>query len=70
MFSEACPLDRWPDIPSTYVVMTDDRSVNPAWSRRIANGRLGATLVELPGGHSPFYSCPDELVDVLLGVTR
>jgi pimeloyl-ACP methyl ester carboxylesterase len=65
MFVEACPLERWPDIASTYVVMTGDRSVNPAWSRRIARGRLGAMLVELPGGHSPFYGRPDELVDVL-----
>lgn len=69
MFVELCPLERWPDIPSTYVVMSEDRSVNPVWSRRIATTRLGATLAELPGGHSPFYGRPDELVDVLDGVT-
>ena len=70
MFTEPCPLDAWPDIPSTYVVMTEDRSVNPAWSRRVAQGRLGSALVELPGGHSPFYGYPDQLVAVLDAIAR
>lgn len=30
------PLTFWPDVPATYIVMTDDHSVNPAWSRRYA----------------------------------
>jgi pimeloyl-ACP methyl ester carboxylesterase len=68
MFTELCPLPTWPAIASTYVLMTEDRSVNPDWSRRVAQGRLGATLVELPGGHSPFYGHPDALVAVLQAV--
>lgn len=50
---------------STYIVCTDDQMVDPAWSRRVARDRLGAALIELPGGHSPFYSRPSELADVL-----
>jgi pimeloyl-ACP methyl ester carboxylesterase len=65
VFSETCPIDRWPQAPSTYIVMTDDRAVNPAWSRRVARERLRAELIELPGGHSPFYSRPQELAEVL-----
>ena len=64
-FVEPCPIDTWPDVPATYILMTDDRSVNPEWSRAVARGRLGADLVELPGGHSPFYGRPAELADVL-----
>jgi hypothetical protein len=30
--------------------------------------RVGAELIELPGDHSPFYSRPAVLADVLLGL--
>ena len=45
--------------------MTDDRAVGPQWSRRVAKDRLGADLIELAGSHSPFYSRPVELAEVL-----
>ncbi|MET0699984.1 MAG: alpha/beta hydrolase, partial [Mycobacterium sp.] len=51
--------------PSTYVLCTGDQMVNPDWSRAVATERLGAPIVELPGGHSPFYSRPAALADVL-----
>lgn len=65
VFTEPCPIDEWPDVRSTYILMTDDRAVGPTWSRRAAE-RIGADLVELPGGHSPFYARPAELADVLV----
>jgi pimeloyl-ACP methyl ester carboxylesterase len=61
------PLDALPSAPRTYVVCTEDRIVNPDWSRRVARGRLGAELIELPGSHSPFLSRPDALAAVLCG---
>jgi pimeloyl-ACP methyl ester carboxylesterase len=60
-----CPLDAFPAIPATYVVCSEDRLVNPDWSRRVARERLNADLVELPGSHSPFLSRPAELAEVL-----
>lgn len=60
-----CGLERLPSVPSTYVVCTEDRIVNPKRSRRVAHDRLGAELVELPGSHSPFLSRPGELAGVL-----
>lgn len=63
--TERCTFDRLPSVPVTYVVCAEDRMVDPAWSRRVATGRLGAELVELPGGHSPFYSRPAALADAL-----
>jgi pimeloyl-ACP methyl ester carboxylesterase len=60
-----CPLDAFPSAPRRYVVCSEDRIVNPEWSRRVATGRLGAELVELPGSHSPFLSRPKALADVL-----
>jgi pimeloyl-ACP methyl ester carboxylesterase len=69
VFTEPCPLDAWPDVPSTYIVMHDDRAVGPAWSRRAAAG-IGADLIEIDGGHSPFYSRPAELADVLASLVQ
>lgn len=68
VYQERCPIERWPDVPSTYILMKDDRSVGQTWSRRAA-ARIGADLVEMPGGHSPFYACPGELADVLVALS-
>jgi hypothetical protein len=56
-----------PSVSCTSVVCDEDLVVNPAWSRRIAR-RIGADVVELPGGHSPMLSRPSAVADVLLGV--
>lgn len=40
VFTEACPIDTWPDVASTYVLMTEDGSVEPAW---VTTNRGGAT---------------------------
>jgi pimeloyl-ACP methyl ester carboxylesterase len=61
------PLAEFPAVPTTYVVCSDDQILRPEWSSKTAE-RLGAKLVELPGGHSPFYSRPSVLADVLLGL--
>lgn len=59
-------LTEHPSVPTTYVVCSDDQILRPGWSRRTARERLGAELIELPGDHSPFYSRPSELAEVLL----
>jgi pimeloyl-ACP methyl ester carboxylesterase len=64
-FAEPCPLDVWPDVPSRYILMSEDRAVSPDWSRRVARERLCVEPIELAGSHSPFYSRPAELVDLL-----
>jgi pimeloyl-ACP methyl ester carboxylesterase len=64
------PLAEFPSVSSTYIVCTDDQMVPCEWSRRVATSRLGANLVELPGSHSPFFSRPDALAEVLLGISR
>lgn len=62
---ETSPMSAWPDIPSTYILCTGDRTVNPDWSRRAAKEWLGADVIELEGGHSPFLARPAELAGVL-----
>ncbi len=63
-----CPLTDFPDVPSTYIACGEDRLVRPAWSRWVAEQRLDADFIELPGSHSPFLSRPDHLASVLDGL--
>jgi pimeloyl-ACP methyl ester carboxylesterase len=53
------------EIPSTYVVGAQDRTIRPEWSRREAERRLGADVVEIAAGHCPHVSRPTELADIL-----
>ncbi len=67
---EASPLARWPRIPMTYALCTEDRITNPDWSRRAVPERLGVAPIELPGGHSPFLSRPGRVAELLLSVAE
>lgn len=69
VLTERCPIDHWPETRSTYVLMRDDRAVGASWARRNAVGRIGARVIELDGGHSPFFACPAELSAVLLSLS-
>jgi pimeloyl-ACP methyl ester carboxylesterase len=64
-YAVPCQLDELPAVPRTYVACSEDRLVNPDWSRRVATGRLGAELVELQSSHSPFLSRPREVAEIL-----
>ncbi len=67
---ERYPLEQWPDAPSSYIVCTEDRTICPAWSRRIAKSQLGVDALELPGGHCPYISRPTGLAEMLLRIER
>jgi pimeloyl-ACP methyl ester carboxylesterase len=69
LYQERCPLVVFPSVPSTSIVCTDDRVIQPAWPRRVATDRLHAQVVELPGGHCPHVSRPAVLADVLTATT-
>jgi pimeloyl-ACP methyl ester carboxylesterase len=62
---ESSPLGGWPDVPTSYILCTEDLMVGPAWSRRVAAEELGVIPIELPGSHSPMMSRPGALADVL-----
>jgi pimeloyl-ACP methyl ester carboxylesterase len=65
-FDEPCPLERFPDVPATYVLMREDRMILPEWSRRAAPARLGLEPVEIGGGHSPMLADPEGLTALLV----
>ena len=62
-----CSLTEHPSVSCTFVVCSEDRIVNPDWSKRIARD-IGAEVVELPGSHSPLLSRPQAVADVLLRI--
>jgi pimeloyl-ACP methyl ester carboxylesterase len=63
--NQTWPLAAFPDAPVTSVVCADDRAVDPAWCRYVAEHWLGVEPIELPGGHSPFLARPGELARLL-----
>lgn len=65
IMSERYPLDQWPQMPASYIVCSQDRTIQPAWSRRIARERLCVEPFELSAGHCPYISMPKELAELL-----
>ncbi len=41
-----------------------DAAIDPGWQIRTARSH-GARVIELDAGHSPFFTQPDELADIL-----
>lgn len=68
-FVETCPVERWPQTPATYILMRDDRAVSTSWVRWHAVHRIGATVLELDGGHSPFFAQPVRLARALIAAS-
>lgn len=62
------PLERWPEVASSYILCIDDKPIAADWARRTARERLGVEAIELPGGHSPMLARPGELAEVLAGL--
>lgn len=59
------PLDRWPDVPTRYLVCRDDRFHPPEWARGMVRDRLGFDADEIDGSHSVYLSRPVELAERL-----
>jgi pimeloyl-ACP methyl ester carboxylesterase len=54
----------WKDRPNLYVVTTEDRAIPRETQQHMAE-RIGARVVKLPTGHSPFYAKPEALANVI-----
>ena len=68
-FAMAFPRVAWHEVPSTYVVCTDDRSLTPDAQRVWAKERA-TDHVELPFDHCPQVSHPREIAELLAGIAR
>jgi pimeloyl-ACP methyl ester carboxylesterase len=65
---EPCPLRAWPQVPSSYIMCADDRTITPEWQRKAARELLGVEPIELPGGHCPHVSRPEAIADALMRI--
>jgi pimeloyl-ACP methyl ester carboxylesterase len=59
------PMPAWPDLPTTFVLCTEDRFFPPAFMRRVVAERLGIEPVELAAGHCAALSQPVALAEIL-----
>jgi pimeloyl-ACP methyl ester carboxylesterase len=64
---EPWPLDAWPNVPTRFVLCTDDRSFPADFFRRLAAERLNVIPDEIAAGHCVALSRPKELADILEG---
>lgn len=65
VYNSPWPLASWPDIPTRFVMGSEDRVFPPDFMRRIASERLGVTPDEIEAGHCVALSRPTELADLL-----
>jgi pimeloyl-ACP methyl ester carboxylesterase len=68
-YDEVTPLASWPEIPSTYLLGTEDRIINQEWARAAVSTRLGRPPVELRTGHCPQNSKPELVAHILKQTT-
>lgn len=67
VMAESWPLPAWPDIPTHYILCTEDRFFPPALLRRVVRERLGIEPDEIAGGHCAPLSRPAEIAELLTG---
>jgi Alpha/beta hydrolase family len=66
-YNSPWPLDAWPDVPTRFVLCTEDRFFPPTFMRKVVSTRLGVTPDEIAAGHCVALSRPKELADMLVG---
>ena len=55
------PASGWPEVPTRFLLCSDDRFFPPEWMREVVRERLGIEPDEVPGGHCAYLSRPHEL---------
>jgi SAM-dependent methyltransferase len=73
--SAACTVSPWPlaalpDVPTHFVLCTEDRFFPPDFLRRVVADRLGVVPDEIASGHCVALSRPKQLADILEGYAK
>jgi len=58
-----------PELDRYYIQCTNDRAVSIDAQREMCADAPGATVFELASSHSPFYSMPEKLAEIIEGLT-
>lgn len=61
------PLDAWPNVPTRFVLCSEDRFFPPDFFRRVVRDRLGIVPDEIAGSHCVALSRPKAVADMLAG---
>lgn len=64
-YHQPWPLSSWPEVPTRFVVCTEDRMFPADFLRRVVRERLDITPEELTCGHCPALAHPRELAALL-----
>lgn len=64
------PLEALPDVPTHFVLCTEDRCFPPDFLRRVVAERLGVVPDEIAAGHCVALSRPKELADMLVSYAK
>jgi len=66
---EAAPKPAWRSKPSWFLIAEEDRMINPKTQHFMAN-RMGAKVRSSRVDHSPMYTAPDLVIDVIIEAAR
>src|SRR5271170_1004103 len=66
---EPAPVPLWKSTPSWFLIAEDDRMINPKTQRFMAD-RMGAKVRSHRVDHTPMYSDPQVVIDVILEAAR
>jgi pimeloyl-ACP methyl ester carboxylesterase len=66
---EMAPTPTWRTKPSWFLVAEEDRMINPKTQRFMAD-RMGAKVHSYPVDHTPMYSEPEVVINVILEAAR
>src|SRR5580692_11753350 len=66
---EPAPMPLWKSKPSWFLIAEEDRMINPKTQHFMAD-RMGATVRSHPVDHTPMYSDPGAVVEVILEAAR
>jgi len=67
-YDTSWPLDRWPAVPTRFVLCTEDRFLPAPFVRRVVSERLGIVPDEIDAGHCVALARPGPLADLLAAV--
>jgi pimeloyl-ACP methyl ester carboxylesterase len=65
VFTEKTPLTARPPVPMRYIACAQDRVVSPDWGAEVAKEEYDAQVVVFQSSHSPFWSHPADLAELL-----
>jgi pimeloyl-ACP methyl ester carboxylesterase len=66
IFAEPAPSTPPVAVPTRYVVCSQDLALSRDWALRTAREQFDATIEEFDSSHSPFWSRPADLAELLI----